>query len=903
MSLTTGNALAFASQRLTFLTPLLVATVIWGFAVLGTFETTDGLVYDLFMGLRTRISREAPRVLLLEADNPDQLRDEANLLVMLDKLAALKAKLVAFNSLPPIENERFYRRAQSSKNVLLARTIASDPDPSGEVHLEGTALFKRYPELKFGIVHAPPTVQGICRGQHSYFIIDGKPYPGLEVKAANEVLATVPKFNYEPFLIDFRGGPGSLPRLALSRLLSDDLISELVKGRCVLVGSKQPATLPGLYTPTGKDQATMSNLEYQGQALNSLLSGRTITVPSNTSRYFILLITVLCYTWLYHWGSINITWWLTVFLIGIFGAGGLVSFVGVGTWLPPTEVVLCQAILLLSIVRRRALNLTDSLKQLIADSTTNLRDKYWPVHLDPSNTSWSLLANMIHQTLDLNKLIFLEADRGNSRLREMFALHCSLNDIAERRRDHGRAPYSDAVNAKGPIAVQGYLKTKDEKERQYLIPLIFCDELLGFWAIGIDASKIANIPNFDGVLRDYTSRISELLHDKKKATSPSGDLSGINLGAPVDEAEDSHKDLSSTLGLLQQRLGSLDILINSLNSGIIVYDIFGRILQINEVMLLMLKKENLVPFEMTALDMIMSLSDYDISRARKLLRRVIVDNDQVSFPVTFRSNKRSRFLMNLKPLVESSNEASSAQQSKRKTKSILCELVETTTMAMVYEMKSRLTERLCLQIRNDLAPIDLSWSMLQDTNLQLEDRKLLAEVIQSKMRKSVTTLSECQQYLATDADVDELDRFPVDPKAPLELALEELKTSLGRQAVTFQVNQPHFVSYVFASTDKLKDLLKAILLVLSKDATDDSNILVRLTESDDVVAFDFSNMGFGIPNELLQQYLFGDQPVASTELQTVADGTRWVEAWGGTMEAFSDVGVGMHFTVHLVKFI
>jgi len=164
-------------------------------------------------------------------------------------------------------------------------------------------------------------------------------------------------------------------------------------------------------------------------------------------------------------------------------------------------------------------------------------------------------------------------------------------------------------------------------------------------------------------------------------------------------------------------------------------------------------------------------------------------------------------------------------------------------------------------------------------------------------------LSECQQYLAVDADIDELERFPVEPKGPMAMALEEAKLALGRQVIKFQLKQPNFVSHVFASAERLKNLLKGILLVLCKDAAENSNILIRMTETDDVVAFDFSNMGFGIPNELLQEYIFGDTPVGSPELQTVQAGARWIESWGGMMEAFSGVGVGMHFTVHLVKFI
>ena len=179
----------------------------------------------------------------------------------------------------------------------------------------------------------------------------------------------------------------------------------------------------------------------------------------------------------------------------------------------------------------------------------------------------------------------------------------------------------------------------------------------------------------------------------------------------------------------------------------------------------------------------------------------------------------------------------------------------------------------------------------------------MAELIQSKVRQTVKLLSDCQQYLSLEADVEELERFPVDPKGPLSLAIEELRADRSRRMLSFQVIEPSFVSFVFASTTRLKDLFKAVLTALCQDAAESSAVLVRVTENDGVVAFDFSNLGFGIPNEVLQQYVFGEQAAATPELQTIQSGAKWVQTWGGMFEAFSGVGVGMHFTIHLVKFL
>jgi hypothetical protein len=305
---------------------------------------------------------------------------------------------------------------------------------------------------------------------------------------------------------------------------------------------------------------------------------------------------------------------------------------------------------------------------------------------------------------------------------------------------------------------------------------------------------------------------------------------------------------------------------------------------------------------MTALELIMALSDYDISRARKLLRRVIVQSSAVSFPVALRSAPSSRYVVSLKPVAVAQRTGRGAQPEESSTRIVLCELSETTSAALLSEMKTRLTQRLCLQLRNDLTPIALSGWILQQKELEPQMRQRMVEAIQNAVQRAVRRLAECQGFLDAHADIDELDHFPVDPKPGLSSALEEAKAAVPT-AVSFRIEQPNFVSYVFASSGKLTEFFRAVLRYLCQDAAEPSTVLVRVSEGEDVVTFDFSNMGFGIPDEVLQGYVHGDEPIDSVELQTIRDSAKWIASWGGTLEAFSGVGVGIHFTAHLVKYL
>ncbi len=885
---------------------LSLAVGAWILGHLGLFEAIDGIVYDAFMRMRAGVDRSPPQVLLLEIDDPSYLTEEDWLVDLILTVESMNPKQIVLNFLPPDDFHEFYKMAEENVGIVLGRRLLADPlEPDKFVASPKSAALERYDlRSRVGVVRQPVAVAGVCRASFSRVKVGPKDHRTLEVVAAHLLLETDLDLSGSSYLIDFEGGPGSLPNLTVSRALDGDLIRENVEGKSVLVGRKSSQDEPGVHTPTTVGAETMTVLEYQGQALNTLLSGRVLTSLSSAARFLLLVTLALLLSIVYQYLSLQIFTWVTaVVLLGYCGMIA-VAFVYLDTWWPLTEIVLFQGCLYIITVRHRALQITKATQHLIADSSNHMRDKYWPAHLEDSSPSWSLIAHMIDQTLDLNKLIFLEADLQSSRLREILALHCSFEDIVENRRDCSRSPYTDSLAASGPLKVKDFMTTSTDEEQQFLSPLVFCGELLGFWAIGIEAAKAAEIPRFKVLLTDYTRRMSELLfhsrrHEESGSTEP---VSKAGLAGETFEA--TFRSLQSTLGLLQYRLSTLEVLLNQLESGVIVYDIFGRVLQINEVMLTILNKENLAPYEMTALDLILSLSDYDISKSRKILRRVVVENHSVSFPVALRSNPSGRCLLHLKPLQGGARGESRGVVDRLGAKSILCEIVDTTSVTQLSDLKSQLTSRLGVQIRDDLATVEMASSILAIDAPPGSRSREIADILHSKVQKTVHTLTECRHYLDQNSGLDGMERFPVNPRPLLLEAVERIRIQAAQEGLEIEIREPTFVSYVLASADKLRQLLLSILGLLCQDAADNTTVLVRVTEDVDIVAFDFSNMGFGIPNELLHEYLYGGEAaLASAELQNLQAAVRWIEAWGGHLEAVSGVGIWMHFTLHLAKFI
>lgn len=103
---------------------------------------------------------------------------------------------------------------------------------------------------------------------------------------------------------------------------------------------------------------------------------------------------------------------------------------------------------------------------------------------------------MVRQSLDLGWLIFLERPPGQHHVREIAALNCQFADIDERRRDYRRAPYSDAIAENRLIRLRRLFLKLDPGMDQYMTPLTFGGEVLGFWAMGIAPEKSRLLPDF-----------------------------------------------------------------------------------------------------------------------------------------------------------------------------------------------------------------------------------------------------------------------------------------------------------------------------------------------------------------------------------------------------------------------
>jgi len=878
---------------------LLIAVAVWGAWLLGLSAPFDAVLYDAYQHALSSSTDLSAEVLLVQLDREEEQADGATLVDLARRLRRLGATSVGFTHAP--SDEELYRQAaEELENVVVGRQLVLDRRDASGRSLEALPPGVE-PGRHFGVVTVGPSTRGILREQRAWVEIDGVRHVALEVLLSPGVARA--EDSDEFYLIRFRGGAGSLPIVNASTVLAEGMVPEIVAGRAVLIGPMIDRNSRIIETPSTIGAERMSQLELHGHALNTLLNDRRTARLGGGALLSLVVAIAFCSWLIFQWVDVRFATWITASACLFYLVLTWLLLDWANVWTPVADVLVVQCGTFVYGLKSRASVATEAMARLTLSSAAALKDRDSQGSFHESSQHWALIVNMVNQTLDLNRVIFMEAVPGRRTLREIISLNCSVSDISEKRRDYDRAPFLTALEARAPMQVEQFLKKSFQDEEQYLVPLVFNEEVLGFWAFGVDPERAAAIPSFQSLLGEYGQLVSELLYQRKQVQSRELTNARLDRSMRVGRVERLYRELGGTVKVLGTRLAQTEALLSGFNTATVVYDLFGRVITVNKSMVDLLARENLDCQRMTALDLVSSVSEYDLSRSRRILRHVIIEQQTMTLPVTLAGHGKRRFLLHLKPLSSRDVDATVADTVAIGAKCVLCELVDTTPFVGLFEMKEKLTQRLGLQLRNDLASIELSSSILGSEGLTDSQRENISQIIHDKVAKMMDVLVECHQYLTLEGSVSHVERFPVDSVEYFEGAVDDLRSVMAHRGIEIEVERPNVMSYVLASSESIRTVFSTILRVILSDALDNSSLIVQVIEDADMVTYQFRNTGFGIPNDRFQEYIFGDKTLATEELKTLREAIRWTSAWGGVLEAESQVGRGIEITLRLVKFM
>jgi len=632
----------------TYAAPIVAVLTIWSISFGSGLSGIDGLAYDYISRHPLKASEESNhKVLMVEVDYEAQNISNDNWINVISSLNKLGAKGIIFTFFPKEALAEFYQFVSQKPNIIFGRKTIPNSENLDQLILEPLPIAAENATIPFGVLHIPQNTDGIYRSQSLYTNVTEKSLPLLEVASAEKFYGKNLAFKDKTYLINFQGGEENLSKINIERILSNDLVSELVNNKVIIIGFIKKNNEIGLHTPATASNEMISPLAFHAFALDTLLNNNQIEQLNDFEKlalYAMIFLSVLgACTFFEIKVLILVNAGLTLLLIGFTVAALEYAYF----WIPIIETLLIQYVLLLLFFRRKLALESKAIREAVINLSLELQERTYPDSFFNLKDHWSQVVVMIDQMFSFSRLIILERLSGDHRVQEVKALRCSLNDINEKRRDYEREPYLTCIKKNKPYIIQGYFnKQQPLSEIQYLVPLVFAGDVLGFLAFGIE-EKIATLnENFETMIHKFSKEISELLYHAqawKKLHKTS--LSTWKNFKFFENESYFYNRLHQSITLLDKHLLVLENVINGLSTAIILYDLFGRALKLNASISTLLQSEGILPFKITALDLIVSISSKNYEEARQCLQDVVMHEKTFSFPARLLKTKNQKYVV------------------------------------------------------------------------------------------------------------------------------------------------------------------------------------------------------------------------------------------------------------------
>lgn len=665
--------LLYKNKYTTFLATGIIIAIIALVHSFSIFATTNRAINDTLM----RHSFNPPvseKLIIIEVEKHYLKQNDDIWLRLLKNLFAQQVKQIVFDFLPPAASADFYKLAAQSKKVIFGQRLLPNTNTIQAI-LNTLPKQATKTKIDLGLI-TEKNQEGVYRHQSRIIEIEDIEFASLEFAAAKQLFGTKISPLTSDYQVNFIGGIDRLPTLKLRSALAKNLVKELVMGKTAFVAVTDIEDMPHYFTPIATENGQLSKVLFHAFALDTLLSKRELQPLPEKIIYLLItaitLISLIFYSYIPFRTSVFIASCLSLVILSLCWFFLQRFFLQ----LPCIELLLTQWLSLWIINHHRLVEKQQLLEQSLFDLSLKLQQKIFSVNFHKTVDPWSPLIEMINQTLNLNRLIFLECPEKGHWLKEVKCFNCCIEDVNEKRRDYHRVPYTTAIEENKPILVEvPYLKANGEDELNYLAPLIFDNQLLGFWAFTIKPENLYFAENFTVVTQMYMSKIAETLYyyqvwQNRKQIQKNRIVNYFQLQVN----KNSYEMLDKSMQLLEQRISKLYEVFDSFSYGTALYDLFGRVILVNNLLERLANSAQLPIHQLTLLAFVMQVTGFEAHKAQQILQQVIFSQETFSFPTVY-FNKQGSYTLYIKALQLHKGVNSDIKATD--TRLILCELIAT----------------------------------------------------------------------------------------------------------------------------------------------------------------------------------------------------------------------------------
>ncbi len=391
----------------------------------------------------------------------------------------------------------------------------------------------------------------------------------------------------------------------------------------------------------------------------------------------------------------------------------------------------------------------------------------------------------------------------------------------------------------------------------------------------------------------------KLLQNKKKHQK-----SPLRKVVAIEGGTKSFNRINDAFTLLITRLDTVEALFESLETGAILYDLFGQVVYANNKIITLCQELNVSPYKLSSSELIGFVSGQPLEEIREMLTELVFGGGEKTLHSLEHGEQQTTFLMTIKTVSDSAQpELRKDEQAQlQHISGILLELHELTDIKKIMRLNEVFFHTSSTYFQNYQKSIHSVLNQLQDQKLAQDKRDKLVAFARKRGAALFDSFERVGEILTHNLISGGPLYFPTDCVECLQTALAKLKPEAATQKVQFVVQRPEHMVPVMAIADELEIIFEDILRYLVNDAEPHTEVTISFKREYKFVDCRICNTGYGLPDHDFQNYLLAAEAELSTTFQVLQNARQQLLNYGGRFEAKSELGKGAEFLIGLKRF-
>jgi hypothetical protein len=281
------------------------------------------------------------------------------------------------------------------------------------------------------------------------------------------------------------------------------------------------------------------------------------------------------------------------------------------------------------------------------------------------------------------------------------------------------------------------------------------------------------------------------------------------------------------------------------------------------------------------------------------MQEVVLDQEYIDFFLPAQEGADEQYMLSLHPVIREEETNLADEHFPFRIFGIQLELRDLSPLRDVVQRKEDLLKVMRARMQKDLQELDAKVQKIAVDSVDAQQCKEIQDTVLHKIRNVQENQSELNRYLDESNQVKGENAFPLRPYAYVKKVIEENQSRLKSKGISLEEGMEDRDNLALAEPDQLSELLGSLFEILIQDAAEEDVIRVNTYLEGGYTVLEMENSGFGMPNSNLQETIFSSGVARSRVYENIYKSLRYIENWGGKLEAFSEVGQGIFFRLYL----